>query len=480
MNNENTTTDAPTSTTISTEAPRLDEISSSIDSTIAEIEDLLPKDPVAQATNTVVGTPEHIAKNELIDKVKETNSTKNVNRVLSVLTGIGYVGLIISALVKFTGIVYDIDYHVPFLKTVISEFGVASLGVFITLIILVMTHITSNGLVNRKWRAIPRVILIWLAIMGLLASMYFDYRAIGNYTKTVVEKQKILKNNNTNDKDGIKISAVDKVIQGYQKSIDGYNKELDSLRDRIGAISITRNKIDENLNDIKEKKMSRLSKKDIRRLNQNVRTGRKQLEELQKEEDRNLARQKDIEASIESIQAKVEAKTKEKGVMIGNVDAQMNDEQFQRLIFLFAIVIFIEITSFGGLLSDFLGNKNLENSIHEQLDTLNNNTNAMSVLSAHISRMGVDQARSFNQQLLVQGNISKMQNLSHVAGLNQQAENIKGFTQATHMIGEATNGIVQEAVTGYAHGIKANLYEQKAKALLDIVQKQSEQKSLDA
>ena len=53
-----------------------------------------------------------------------------------------------------------------------------------------MTHITSDGLVNNKWKALPQLVLIILALLGLIASFYFDYPAISNYTNVVVEKIK--------------------------------------------------------------------------------------------------------------------------------------------------------------------------------------------------------------------------------------------------------------------------------------------------
>ena len=146
---------------------RLEDVNEKIDLGLKEIENLIPEDPVAKATGAKVGSEEHIQQSELLGRVKETNSTKRVNRILTVLKWIGYIGLLVSSVIKLTGIIYDIDFHVPFLKEVISPIGVAILGFFITMIIIIMTHLTSDGLVNNKWKPISRLILVWLAAVGL-------------------------------------------------------------------------------------------------------------------------------------------------------------------------------------------------------------------------------------------------------------------------------------------------------------------------
>lgn len=451
--------------------PSLEDISKKIEDGLEDIEKLIPDDPISSSTGAKVGTEEHIEQGELLNKVKETNSTKRVNRILRTLKLVGYIGLLIASIVKFTGIVYDIDFHVPFLKNVIGDIGVATLGFFITVIILIMTHLTSDGLVNNKWKALPRIILVWLAVAGLTASFYFDYRAISNYTNVVVAKIKQSKVKDVNDMDGIAMQNINDNVVLLKTSLKAYQDQLSVSMKRLNILSNARGKINDSIERVKAKKEETNSQRTIRKLNQNIYTSRKQIDSISAEEKIISARQKELMSQISLIQEKINATSKDKEKIIEGVDNKMSKKQLDRLVFLFALVVFIEVTSFGGLLADFLGNKNIENDLKEKLDQLNNNTNVMAVLRGHLTAQEVQQASAFDKELTVRSNISKVHQLSNISAMHRQAENIKGFTQASHAIGEATNEIVTEAVNGFANGIRANMYEQKAKKLLEVLQK---------
>ena len=447
----------------------LEEITSQIDANIEHIDSLIPEDPIAKATGAKVGTEEHLEQGELFNKVKETNSTKRVNRILTVLRWVGYIGLFISSIIKFTGIVYDIDFHVPFLKEVIGEVGIASLGFFIALIIIIMTHLTSDGIVNNKWKTLPRITLIWLAMLGLSASFYFDYRAINNYTNVVVEKIKAKKIQNTDDSDGVAVQGVDDSTALLKTNLALYQSQIQTAQNRIVEIAEQRGVINDGIERVKTQKESTKSNKEIRKLNQNIYTSRKQLEELTSEEQRLSSKQSELMEQIATIQKGIQTQANKKGALLKNVDNKMSKDQFDRLIFLFVLVIFIEITSFGGLLADFLGNKNLEEDLKAQLDQLNNNTNTMSVLRGHLTAAEVRQARDFDRELTIRGTISDVHALSSIASMHRLAQNTKGFAQATHRIGEATNEVTQMAVEGIASNIRANLANQRVKKLEELV-----------
>ena len=447
----------------------LGKIQDRIEDNIKDIESLIPEDPISKATGAKVGTEEHLSQGELLSKVKETNSTKRVNRILTILRWVGYVGLFISSIVKFTGIVYDIDFHVPFLKEVIGNVGIGTLGFFITLIIIIMTHLTSDGIVNSKWKALPRVVLIWLAMAGLSASFYFDYRAINNYTDVVVEKIKSKKITNTSNVDGLKVQAVNDGVTLLKESIALYSRQLQDGQDRLTDISSQKNSINESIDRVKRQKEKIKSRKTIQKLNQNIYTSRKQLESLVVEETTIQKKQKMLMAEISKIQEKIESKTLQKGEIINSLDSKMDKEQFNRLIFLFVLVVFIELTSFGGLLADFLGNKNLEGDLKAQLDQLNNNTNAMSVLRGHLTASEVRQARDFDRELTIRGTISDVHALSSIANMHRLATNTKGFAQATHTIGEATNEVTNMAVEGIASTIRANLANRRVQKLEEFI-----------
>ena len=456
--------------------PKLDELQEKIDKGLTDIEKLIPEDSVSSATGAKVGTEEYSEQSTLLEKVKETNSTKRVNRILTILKWVGYIGLFISSIIKFTGIVYDIDFHVPSLKHVIGEVGIGTLGFFITVIIIIMTHITSDGLVNNKWKTVPRLVLIWLAMVGLGASFYFDYRAINNYTDVVVKGLKQDKINDSHDSDGVIVSAVDSSVKMIEGNLKMYQSSLQKTEDRLQEIAQSRNKINESIERTKELKDKTNSNKEIRKLNQNIYTSRKQLTELANEEERINQRQSKLIASISDIQNRLDSKTLQKKDLLDDVDKKMNKEQFDRLIFLFVLVIFIEVTSFGNLLADFLGNENLETELKDKLDELSNRANAMSVLKGHLTAMEVRQARDFDKELTTRGAISDVHALSSIANMYRQAENVKSLTNATYKIGEATQEVTELAVEGVASSIKANLATDRIKRLEELLKETKNEK----
>jgi hypothetical protein len=437
---------------------------------IDEVKASLPKDMVEEVTGAKTGSEEHSEQNKLIDTVKETNSTKRVNRTLTVLKWVGYMGLLISLLVKFTGIVYDINFHVPFLFTVIGDIGVAILGVFITLIIVVMTHLTSDGLVNSKWKTVPRLILVWLVMLGLSASFYFDYRAITNYTVSVMEKVKIKKMESKTDIAGIEVSSVQSEIDNLNKSVERYQNSLDSIETRLTSISGERTVINSSIERVKQKKeSSNISNKELRKLNQNIYTSRKQLSELEKEEEKLTTRQANLINSINTIQKEIGTKTGNKIDAVKSVDSKMDNEQFHRFLFLFILVVVIEVVSFGGLLSDFLGNKNIEVELKDKLDTLRNNTNLMGVINSNLSMMEANQAQQANQELGIRGAVNQVYALSAINNIYRQGESVKSLVSATGKIGDATNELTNLAVEGIANNIVANLESKRADKLQDLL-----------
>ena len=456
----------------------LEDITQKVEQGLDDIEKLIPEDPIAKATGAKVGTDEHLQQGELLNKVKETNSTKRVNRILRILEWVGYVALAVSSIIKLTGIIYDIDFHVPHLKEVIGDIGVAILGFFIAIVIIIMTHITSDGLVNNKWKAIPKIVLVWLAIFGLTASFYFDYRAINNYTKVVVKKIKNKKIKDGTDITGVAIQGVDSGIKLLISNLKLYQSQIQTAEDRLKAIAKAKDSINQSIERVKAKKEKIRSRREIKKLNQNIYTSRKQLEGLSNEEASINAKQKEIMDEMASIQKQIENSTDKKGQILKNVDTQMDSDQFNRLVFLFVLVIFIEVASFGKLLADFLGNKNLENDLREQLDTLQNNTNVMSVLRGHLTAQEVRQAREFDKELTMRGAIADVHALSAISSMYRQGQNVKVLTSATHQIGEATNEVTQLAVEGIASNIRANLATKRIEKLQQILEDEAKDVSI--
>lgn len=447
----------------------LSEANEKIEAHLEEIESNNPIGDVERLTGLKSGTEEHRETSELLNKVKDTNSTKRVNRTLKLLKIVGFIGIIVSVIIKFTGIVYDIDFHVPFLKTVIGDYGVGLLGVFITGVILLLTHAMSDGLVNNKWRKTPRSVLGFLLLIGIIASGYFDYRAVGNYTKSVVEAKKSEKLDSNTDIAGIAMQNQDSKEAIIKQNINSFLSSLNSNSDMLKSLMEQKQTINQSIERVKTKKESTNSNREIRKLNQNIYTSRKQLTSIDKDIERLETSNNALQAKIEVEQKKLDDVTDKKQSTVKTVDSQMNSEQLQRLVFLFGLILFIEISSFGNILSDFLGNKNTHDELYEHMDSLNNNYNAFMVLKQALQNQEARQTRDMNRELRMRGVLSDVHSLSSISTMKNQAENIKSITLATNQIGEATNEVVEQAVEGIANGIKANLYEQKAKKLLEVL-----------
>jgi len=446
------------------------QLDNKIENYIDEVKASLPKDVVEETTGAKVGSEEHSEQNKLIDTVKETNSTKRVNRTLIVLKWVGYMALLLAILVKFTGIVYDINFHVPFLFTVIGEIGVAILGVFITIVIVVMTHLTSDGLVNSKWKAIPRIILVWLVMLGLSASFYFDYRAITNYTVSVVNKIKVEKMKSKTDIAGIEVSSVQNEIDNLNKTVEHYQNSLNSIETRLIDLTKERTVINSSIERVKQRKEKPdVSKRELKKLNQNIYTSRKQLAGLEREEEKLTTRQSNLMSSISKTQKEISNKTGNKINAVKNVDSKMDNEQFQRFLFLFILIVFIEVVSFGGLLSDFLGNKNLDHELKDKLDNIRNNTNMMSVVNSNLSIIEANQAQQANQELAIREAVNQVYALSAINNIYRQGESVKSLVSATSKIGDATNKLTNLAVEGIANNIVANLESKRANKLQDLL-----------
>jgi chromosome segregation ATPase len=280
-------------------------------------------------------------------------------------------------------------------------------------------------------------------------------------------KQKKIKDNH--DADGVVVQGVDDSTTLLKTNLNLYQTQIQTSQNRIEEISNQRGIINTSIERVKSLKEGKKSNKEIRKLNQNIYTSRQQLKELTAEEQRLTAKQSELMGRIATIQKEINTQANKKGELLHDMDNKMSKDQFDRLIFLFVLVIFIEITSFGGLLADFLGNKNLEADLKAQLDHLNNNTDTMSVLRSHLTAAEVRQARDFDRELTIRGTISDVHALSSIASMHRLAQNTKGFAQATHQIGEATNEVTQMAVEGIASSIRANLANQRVEKLQQLL-----------
>ena len=447
------------------------DIHSKIDKSLEEIERLIPPDIIEQATGAKVGSEEYIEQNKLINSVKATNSTRRVNITLASFRIISYIGIIGAFILKIIGIHYDINYHMPFIEDKIGELGAYIIALILTIIIMTFTHSFGDGLVNNKWKRIPRVILMVFLLFGLSASIYFDYRAISNFTNSIVEDVKVSKMMSKTSINGIKISAINNELDSLNNKLELYKQDLNSVKTRLNKISEERSTINGDINRVKIKKeQSGISKKEIRKLNQNIYTSRKQLDALSNEEEKLINRQNNILQLISETENQIKNKTEEKITVVGTLDNNMGNEKTNRFIFMFIFILLIEFVSYLGLLADFMGTKNLDTELKNKIDALNNDINMKDVLFNNLSIRQAQQAQNTNRELQVSNAVSQIYALSNINNMYHQGENIKALINATNTIAKNTSEIADIAIDGMSSNISFQIEKRKNDKLLELLQ----------
>lgn len=433
-----------------------DELQSEIDN----IEKSIPDDPVARLAEVKEGTDEHLHQSELVDRVKEINSTGRILRATKVIRWIGYVALFIGAIIKLMGVTFDINFHLPFFKDVVGESGLFTFGLFITAVILAVSHIAPGGLINNKWRSVPRFILVWLFMFALSASIYFDYRAITNYTTIVMEKVKDKKLQSSNTTEYIATQRLKDASANLSGQIEQLKKQLSSIAERLKQIANEREKY----NAIITAYASKQKHTKAQWLNQ--KTANKALGTLDKEEDRLLLKQKSINAQIVELGGEIDTNTEKLKGEVSKLDAKLKEEQHARIIFLFVLVIFIEVFSFGSFLADFLEDKNLKTALKEELDNINSTVNDGAVLKNHIRQVQLQTVKNIGQDLQIGRHMIQAINTSGHLQLMGQSSTINQLTQNTATLTRATNDMAKMAVGGIASSYKAGFMEKMNRELM--------------
>lgn len=449
----------------------LEDVQTKIDRTLSDIENSIPQDDVERLTGIKAGTEEHAETTKLLDSLKEVNSTKRVNSKIYLIKLMGWVGLALSVVVKLWAMNYDLNYHLPNLHLLIGELGLAFLGFFIVMIVLLMTHVLSDGIVNNKWRKIPRFALTIGAMVGLMASIFIDYRAIDNYTKTMMDNKKTEVLGNNTDIAGVAMKTEDVKGSIIQKNIELAQTSLVQNMKALQSLNEQKEKVNNSIELAKAKKAGgNISNKQVRILNQNIYTSRKQLTAIDEDIARLEIKNESIKKTLEEEQNKLDSVTITKQEIIKDTDERMSDEQIIRLTLLFVLLLIIEASSFGSLWADWLVNKNSNDGLYDEMDKINNISNGYAVMKDFLRLHGVRQAKNINDELRMRGALADVANISAISSMQNQVDNIKTLTVATSEIGRTTNELVNKSVEGIANGLKANLYKQEAQILLETLQ----------
>jgi hypothetical protein len=147
----------------------------------------------------------------------------------------------------------------------------------------------------------------------------------------------------------------------------------------------------------------------------------------------------------------------------------MSDEQFNRFVFLIVFILVVELTSYGGLLADFLGNKNLTHELKGKIEQLRNDSDMSAVVLNHLNIAQAQQAQDINKQLEMLNAVNRMHSLSNINLMYQQGENIKDMVKSTSNIARSTRELTELATKGIINDVALRLEREKNKKILEFL-----------
>lgn len=393
-----------------------------VEETVKKLEESMPKDDISELSGADIGTKEYNAYSNLIDEVGNINSTERINFRLMGYRFIGYLALFLSVIIKIWSIQFDATYHIP---TIVEDVGDAWLIIGSTLlafVILFLSHGSADGFVNNKWFIKNRMILAGLFLFGTLSSLFFDYRAISNYTTKITDVRKEKNLGSDFSQMGIAMQNQESKAHSLSLQEQGVLDTLSKIRDRLQKIGDEREKINSEISSIKSQKDRTTSRSRIKTLNSNIYTSRKQLASLQTEEDRLLIRENKYNKELDSISLKKAEISSAKVAVVSVADIQAEQEKKIRLILMYVVIILIEVASFGGILADHMSNKNLEQDAREKASRIQKNNDMVVVLNRQLDAMMAKQIKRSGQSVALTGHIM---DTFGATGVLQQASTAK-------------------------------------------------------
>ena len=465
MNNSNTTQ----SNSNTTQSNVFEDINLKIDNNIEKLEKLNDNDIISKISNAKIGTEEYNEINKYLENVKKINSTNRINHTIRILKLIGYIGLILTGITELMGSVYDLNYHVPELKGSIGVFGMGILGFLITLISVLLAHKMGDGLVNNKWKNTPRFILIFFMLIGVILGLYFNYRMVTNYTSNLIIDLKNKELSTNNNIASIKSKQNDIKLANLNNKLNVLNNKLNILNKRLVDINKQKNVFTDNINKAIEDKRKIKSRREINRINQNIYTSRNQIKILDEEVIRINTQINEINTQINEINKEMDEISNNKIHIIKDVDEGLEGEKFNRLLFLFILVLFFKISSFMGLLADFISNKNTEAEYMDKLNSINNIVDANSVISANLAKIEAQQVSNMNRALGMMRLNNETTYLSSLNNMHQQTQSTRGFISATNELTNTNTELVNLAIDGAKNKILADIENKKRLALEETI-----------
>jgi hypothetical protein len=439
-----------------------------VDDTIKKLDENLPKDDVTVLSGSDIGTKEYNDYHKLMSNVGEINSTGRVNFIILGLRLVGVLAIFLSIAVKIWSIQFDLTFHIP---SIVEDMGETLLIVgatLVTFVILFFSHGGADGLVNDKWLTSNKIVLSILFLIGLSSSLFFDYRAISNYTTMITDNKKEENLISRTSQLGVQMQKAESKTASLKAEEKGVTESLAKLRKRMEQIGDERSLINKEISSYKKRKET-ATKKEIKTMNSNIYTSRKQLKELDKEEKNLLDREEKYNFQLSSLDSKKNRIAESKVETISIADVQADEERKIRLILMYVFLVFIELASFGMTLADYISNKNLSRDGRAKASTIQKNSDQEVVINRQLDAIIAKQIKRTGQKVALTGHIMDTFGATSVL---QQASTAKMIGTTAGAIMSANDIAVkgQEALMeAQVTDLKGRLAERKSSKLEELV-----------
>ena len=435
----------------------------------------LDNDEFAKESDTKAGTPENLEVKKLVNEAVEINSTKRVNKDIFWLKVFGVFGSILGIFVKTTSIQFDIKYHFPTILDMIDEFYLSLIGLIGALLITGALHLFGRAMLNTKWSFSNRVILGAFFVFFIIGAFYLDWVAVKNYSKVFAEQNRVKLIDNDNSLLGAKNNLIASKSNIINSSIKSLTTQKDQLNKSIEANNKMITKVNESIEVVKAKKLHTSSRKRIAQLNQNIYTSRKQLEQLENNNNLLFSKVKEIDTKINDEIKKLDMLGEDKQKVLLASDSKALLEKSKRESFFIAMVIFIELLSNSYLLAEIMNIRNIKKRKLIQLAEEQQTHKDIMGAVEHIMNVNIaNDIKGLTKKGEMYNTMSKMQTINSLSQMSNQVETTK---QNIVMLGRVnnivrdTNKEAMESVQHQLDAIKANRENAQLKLLLSEAMK---------
>jgi len=432
------------------------------------------QDDLSRIVNHAKGTKGYSSWVALHHSVQAINSVAKLISSAKWLDFLGKYGVIPVFIIHIIGLTYDIDFHVPSLREDFGTWFITGFAFIIVSVLTVFSHVMSENLINDELTPIVKRVFTTLFLISVISSFYFSWRAITNYTHGVIQSKQAVSVATGNSANSLMANTFQNQINSGIQRVNTINTQLSNNNTRLAEIpsqkTMLNNKLLTAREDLANKIKTIVGKRKQREYINGLET---QLASLDAESTRltssNTKLQNDLDALAK--QALVLAK-QQKGALT-TLGQAMDWEELQREIFMFILVMVLELISMGRVISMFVQQKNLTVEHHDKLHTLKAIGDGLQELDEYYDQAIIQAGQhmskkaKINQVMLHSVNkFGDMTNQSQVGTLNMLVEN-------TGKTIEATNEVARLAVEGITNTVKYEAHKQLTSGLQDVILEQS-------